>query len=106
MEHVGREIFWNVGQTARWFAYALMVISFILIIYGIKTRYRMWKIGKADAFVFTHRLAERIGYYIKSAIFHRIDPALPRIVSGVHAPLHLLGVSGPCRRHGPRRLRG
>ena len=31
MEHVGREIFWNVGQTARWFAYALMVISFILI---------------------------------------------------------------------------
>jgi len=71
MEHVGREIFWNVGQTARWFAYALMVISFILIIYGIKTRYRMWKMGKATPFVFSQRLAQRIGYYIKSAIFHK-----------------------------------
>jgi Fe-S oxidoreductase/nitrate reductase gamma subunit len=71
MEHVGREIFWNVGQTARWLAYALMVITLILIIYGIKARYRMWRIGKTEAFVFTHRLAERIIYFIKSAIFHR-----------------------------------
>ncbi len=71
MEHVGREIFWNVGQTARWFAYALMVISFILIIYGIRSRYRMWKIGKPEPFAFTNRLAERIVYYIKSAIFHK-----------------------------------
>ena len=71
MEHVGREIFWNVGQTARWFAYALMVITFILIIYGVRARYRMWKIGKPAPFAFTNRLAERIIYYIKSAIFHK-----------------------------------
>ncbi len=50
MEPVGREIFWNVGQTARWIAYVLMVISFVLLIYGLKTRYRMWKIREARAF--------------------------------------------------------
>ena len=68
---VGREIFWNVGQTARWVAYALMVISFVIIIYGVKKRYAMWKMGKATPFAFRHRLGERICYFIKSAVFHR-----------------------------------
>jgi Fe-S oxidoreductase/nitrate reductase gamma subunit len=68
---VGREIFWNVGQTARWVAYALMVVSFIIIIYGVKKRYAMWKMGKATPFAFRHRLGERICYFIKSAVFHR-----------------------------------
>lgn len=68
---VGREIFWNVGQTARWISYALMVITFILLIYGIKARYAMWKIGKKTPFAFSHRLGERIGYFIKSGIFHK-----------------------------------
>ncbi len=31
----------------------------------------MWKIGKAEPFAFTNRLAERIVYYIKSAVFHK-----------------------------------
>ncbi len=70
MEPVGREIFWNVGQTARWIAYLLMVVSFVLLIYGLKMRYAMWKMGKAVPFAFTQRLCERIVYYIKSGIFH------------------------------------
>jgi Fe-S oxidoreductase/nitrate reductase gamma subunit len=71
MEPVGREIFWNVGQTARWVAYVLMVISFVMLIYGLKMRYAMWRLGKPVPFAFTRRLWERIAYYIKSAIFHK-----------------------------------
>jgi Fe-S oxidoreductase/nitrate reductase gamma subunit len=71
MEPVGREIFWNVGQTARWIAYALMVMSFILLVYGLKMRYGMWRLGKPVPFAFTQRLWERIAYYIKSAVFHK-----------------------------------
>jgi len=71
MEHVGREIFWNVGQTARWIAYVLMVMSFVLLVYGLKMRYGMWRLGKPVPFAFTQRLWERIAYYIKSAVFHK-----------------------------------
>lgn len=67
---VGREIFWNVGQAARWISYFLMVVTFVLLIYGIKTRYGMWKLGKAAPTSFTRRLWERIGYFIKSGILH------------------------------------
>jgi Fe-S oxidoreductase/nitrate reductase gamma subunit len=67
---IGREIFWNVGQTARWISYALMVITFVLLIYGIKTRYAMWRIGKSTDFSFTARLWERIGKFITSGILH------------------------------------
>ncbi len=67
---VGREIFWNVGQTARWIAYLLMVISFVLIAYGIRKRIAMWKIGKSTPFAFSHRLGERIWYFIKNGVFH------------------------------------
>ena len=69
MEPVGREIFWNVGQTARWIAYLLMVVSFVLLIYGLKMRYAMWRMGKPVPFAFTQRLWERIVYYIKSGSF-------------------------------------
>ena len=71
MEPVGREIFWNVGQTARWIAYVLMVISFVMLVYGLKMRYGMWRLGKPVPFAFTRRLCERIAYYIKSAVFHK-----------------------------------
>ena len=71
MEPVGREIFWNVGQTARWIAYVLMVISFVMLVYGLKMRYGMWRLGKPVPFAFTQRLWERIAYYIKSAVFHK-----------------------------------
>ena len=71
MEPVGREIFWNVGQTARWIAYVLMVISFVMLVYGLKMRYGMWRLGKPVPFAFTRRLWERIAYYIKSAVFHK-----------------------------------
>lgn len=71
MEPVGREIFWNVGQTARWIAYVLMVISFVILVYGLKMRYAMWRLGKPVPFAFTQRLWERIAYYIKSAVFHK-----------------------------------
>jgi Fe-S oxidoreductase/nitrate reductase gamma subunit len=71
MEPIGREIFWNVGQTARWIAYVLMVMSFVLLVYGLKMRYGMWRLGKPVPFAFTQRLWERIAYYIKSAVFHK-----------------------------------
>ncbi len=67
---VGREIFWNVGQGARWVTYALMVITFIVLIVGLKKRYAMWRIGKESPLNFKEKLGERIGYFIKSGIFH------------------------------------
>jgi len=71
MEEIGRQIFWNVGGGARWITYALMVITFIALIYGIKKRYAMWKIGKPTTFNFKDRLGERIGYFIANGIFHK-----------------------------------
>jgi Fe-S oxidoreductase/nitrate reductase gamma subunit len=71
MEEVGRVIFWNVGGGARWISYALMVVTFIALIYGLKKRYAMWKIGKASPIDFTKRLGERIGYFISNGIFHK-----------------------------------
>ena len=68
---IGREIFWNVGQGARWITYALMVVMFIIVIYGLKKRYAMWKIGKPTPFSFKERLGERIAYFLKSGVFHR-----------------------------------
>src|SRR5208283_4877686 len=68
---IGREIFWNVGQGARWITYALMVVMFIIVIYGLKKRYAMWKIGKPTPFSFKERLGERIAYFLKSGFFHR-----------------------------------
>jgi nitrate reductase gamma subunit len=68
---IGREIFWNVGQSARWITYALMVITFIVLIYAIKKRYVMWRIGKSTPFSFKERLGERIGYFVSKGIFHR-----------------------------------
>ncbi len=67
---IGREIFWNVGEAARWIAYTLMVITFILLIYGIKKRYTMWRIGKTVDFSFTARLWERIGKFITNGVLH------------------------------------
>ena len=67
---VGREIFWNVGETARWIAYLFMVISFVLIAYGLKGRYRMWKMGKPAPIGFSRTMWKRFGYFIKSGVFH------------------------------------
>jgi Fe-S oxidoreductase/nitrate reductase gamma subunit len=68
---IGREIFWNVGQAARWISYALMVVTFVLLIYGVKKRYNMWRIGKPTDFSFTQKLWERIGAFINNGVFHR-----------------------------------
>jgi len=67
---IGREIFWNVGQGARWITYGLMVVMFVVVIYGLKQRYAMWRIGKATPFDVRERLGERIGYFIRNGIFH------------------------------------
>ena len=67
---IGREILWNAGEAARWITYALMIITFIVLINGIKKRYAMWKIGKSFPINFKETLGERIGYFIKSGIFH------------------------------------
>ncbi|MCX5817601.1 MAG: heterodisulfide reductase-related iron-sulfur binding cluster [Proteobacteria bacterium] len=73
MEIIGREIFWNVGEGARWLSYALMVVTFIVLIVGLKKRYAMWKIakGKCAPFDFSKRLGERIAYFIDNGIFHK-----------------------------------
>ena len=71
MDIVGREVFWNVGQGARWITYALMIITFIFLIYGLRKRYAMWRIGKGFPFNFSQRLWERIGYFISNGIFHK-----------------------------------
>jgi len=68
---IGREIFWNVGEGARWLSYALMVITFIILFIGLKKRYAMWKIGKDSPINFTQRLPERIAYFINNGIFHK-----------------------------------
>lgn len=68
---ISREVFWNVGGGARWITYALMIITFIILIYGLKKRYSMWKIGKGASLNFTERLWERIGYFITNGIFHK-----------------------------------
>ena len=67
---IGREIFWNVGEAARWIAYLLMVISIVLLVYGLVRRYRMWNIGKPSALGFWQTMWKRIGYYMRSGIFH------------------------------------
>ena len=70
MEPIGREIFWNVGQTARWIAYALMVAAIVMLIYGLRRRYLLWRMGKPAPMAFWQRFWPRIGYYIKSGVFH------------------------------------
>ena len=102
---IGREIFWNVGQTARWIAYLLMVISFAIIVYGVKKRYAMWKIGKATPFSSPQPVGTDMG--ISSRAASSTDhPASPRSLSGTDAPAHFLGVPAPGHRHGPHRLSG
>ncbi len=72
MMDIGREIFWNVKDTgAQWISYALMIITFIILIVGLKKRYAMWKIGKPSPVNFKERLGERIGYFIANGIFHK-----------------------------------
>ncbi|HNQ46493.1 MAG TPA: heterodisulfide reductase-related iron-sulfur binding cluster [Syntrophorhabdus sp.] len=68
---ISREIFWNVKSTGEWIAYSLMVISFIILFLGLKKRYNMWKIGKSEPFDFMKLLGQRIGYFIKSGVFHK-----------------------------------
>jgi len=71
MMEIGREILWNAGHVGQWITYAFMVITFILLIMGIKKRYAMWKIGKPEAINFAKTAGARIGYFIKSGIFHK-----------------------------------
>jgi Fe-S oxidoreductase/nitrate reductase gamma subunit len=83
---IGREIFWNVGGGARWLVYALMIITFVILIYGIKQRYAMWRLGKPTPFDFWKTAGARIGYYISSGIFHK---ALLRRNEGYPGTMHL-----------------
>ncbi len=84
---IGREIFWNVGQGARWVTYALMVVTFIVLIKGLVKRYGMWKMGKESPINFKEKLGERIGYFIKSGIFHA---TILREKEGYPGFMHLL----------------
>ncbi len=67
---VGREILWNAGSVGQWITYVFMVVTFVLLFLGIKKRYAMWKIGKPEPINFTKTAGARIGYFIKSGIFH------------------------------------
>jgi Fe-S oxidoreductase/nitrate reductase gamma subunit len=83
---IGREILWNAGEAARWITYALMIITFIVLIMGFKKRYAMWKIGKSFPINFKEQLGERIGYFIKSGIFHA---TILRAKEGYPGVMHL-----------------
>jgi Fe-S oxidoreductase/nitrate reductase gamma subunit len=67
---VGREIFFNVGQAARWISYLFAVVTILLIVYGVRKRMAMWKVGKEVPFNFTDRLGERITAFFKRGVFH------------------------------------
>ncbi|MBP1746930.1 MAG: hypothetical protein H6Q54_1545 [Deltaproteobacteria bacterium] len=71
---IGREILWNAGHVGQWITYVFMVITFVLLILGIKKRYAMWKIGKPEPINFAKTAGARIGYFIKSGIFPNPSP--------------------------------
>ncbi len=68
---IGREIFWNVGQGARWITYVLALAMIIVFALGLKKRIAMWKMGKPTPRNFKKRLGERIGYFVTNGIFHK-----------------------------------
>ncbi|OPY83355.1 MAG: succinate dehydrogenase/fumarate reductase iron-sulfur subunit [Syntrophorhabdus sp. PtaU1.Bin153] len=68
---IGREILWNAGSWGRYITYLFMVITFVCLFLGLKKRYAMWKIGQSVPFDFKSLLWQRIGYFIKSGIFHK-----------------------------------
>ncbi len=68
---VGREILWNAGSVGQWITYGLMVVTFIVLIIGIKKRYAMWKIGKPAKLSPNLTWGQRIGYFIQNGIFHK-----------------------------------
>ncbi|MBA4391550.1 MAG: iron-sulfur-binding reductase [Syntrophus sp. (in: bacteria)] len=65
-----REILWNAGEAAQWITYALMILTFIILIIGFKKRYAMWKIGKSSPINIKEKLGERISFFVKNGIFH------------------------------------
>ncbi|OPX94126.1 MAG: succinate dehydrogenase/fumarate reductase iron-sulfur subunit [Syntrophorhabdus sp. PtaU1.Bin002] len=68
---IGREILWNAGSWGRYITYLFMVITFVCLFLGLKKRYAMWKIGQSVPFDFKRLLWQRIGYFIKSGVFHK-----------------------------------
>jgi Fe-S oxidoreductase/nitrate reductase gamma subunit len=68
---VGRQILWNAGSVGQWITYGLMVVTFIVLIMGIKKRYAMWKIGKPAKLSPNVTWGQRIGYFIQNGIFHK-----------------------------------
>ena len=88
---VGREIFWNVGQTARWISYLLMVISIVLIVYGLRRRITMWKIGKPIPFAFSHRTVGTDRILHQERHFPWDHPASPESYPGLDAPFIFWG---------------
>ncbi len=68
---IGREILWNAGSWGRYITYLFMVITFVCLFLGLKKRYAMWKIGQSAPFDFKSLLWQRIGYFIKSGVFHK-----------------------------------
>ncbi|NLW35536.1 heterodisulfide reductase-related iron-sulfur binding cluster [Syntrophorhabdus aromaticivorans] len=71
MMEIGREILWNAGSWGRYITYLFMVITFVCLFLGLKKRYAMWKIGQSAPFDFKSLLWQRIGYFIKSGVFHK-----------------------------------
>jgi Fe-S oxidoreductase/nitrate reductase gamma subunit len=68
---VGRQILWNAGSVGQWITYALMIVTFIILIVGIRQRYAMWKVGKPAKLSPNQSWGQRIGYFIQNGIFHK-----------------------------------
>jgi Fe-S oxidoreductase/nitrate reductase gamma subunit len=54
-----RVIMWNAGEGAQLILYLLMVVPFVLLIYGFVKRWRLWEMGKKEGF-HLDRLGERV----------------------------------------------
>jgi Fe-S oxidoreductase/nitrate reductase gamma subunit len=68
---VGRQILWNAGSVGQWITYGLMIVTFVVLIVGIKKRYAMWKMGKPAKLSQNVSWGQRIGYFIQNGIFHK-----------------------------------
>ena len=68
---IGREVFWNVGSGVRPLVYVLMVISLLVLLYGLVRRFKMWGVGKRVPLEFGRNWSGRIWYFVLNGVFHR-----------------------------------
>ncbi len=66
---VTREIFWNVGTGVRIFVYVMAALPLILLIWGIRKRVRLWRMGRPENRY--DKIGKRVLSFISLGLFHR-----------------------------------